>query len=166
MLHQIIEESGVEEDRETLQERVQRAFTQLTESYIKHNTSAVREIPGASAFIEHLQQIEDVALAIATGGWNSTAELKLRSIGLNPDHFALATASDAISRKEIIEIAADRSLRGTEAVRKTYFGDGLWDKKTSEALGYDFIGVGNRVEHHTTYLDYRDVMAICARLGV
>ena len=166
ILDQIIEETGVEEDRETIQERVQCEFTQLTESYIKQNANAVREIPGASAFIEHLEQIEDVALAIATGGWDSTAKLKLRTIGLNPDHFALATASDAISRKEIIKIAADRSLRGTEAVRKTYFGDGLWDKKTSEALGYDFIGVGNRVEHHTTYLDYRDVMAICARLGV
>ena len=166
ILDQIIEETGVEEDRETIQERVQTEFTRLTESYIKQNANAVREIPGASAFIKHLEQIEDVALAIATGGWESTAKLKLRAIGLNPDHFALATASDAISREEIIEIAAERSLRGTNAVRKTYFGDGLWDKRASEALGYEFIGVGNRVDHHASFLDYRNVEKICTHLGV
>ena len=166
ILDQVIEENGVEEDRKTLQLTVQREFTRLTEAYIKQNANAVREIPGASAFIEHLEQIEDVALAIATGGWESTAKLKLRAIGLNPDHFALATASDAISRTEIIEIAAERSLRGRKAARKTYFGDGLWDKRASEALGYEFIGVGNRVDHHATFLDYRNVEKICTHLGV
>ena len=166
ILDQIIEETGVEEDRETIQERVQTEFTRLTESYIKQNANAVREIPGANAFIGHLEQIEDVALAIATGGWESTAKLKLRAIGLDPHQFALATASDAISREEIIEIAADRSLRGTNAVRKTYFGDGLWDKRASEALGYEFIGVGNRVDHHASFLDYRNVEKICTHLGV
>ena len=166
ILDQIIEETGVEEDRETIQERVQTEFTRLTESYIKQNANAVREIPGASAFIKHLEQIEDVAIAIATGGWESTAKLKLRAIGLDPHQFALATASDAISREEIIEIAADRSLRGIKAARKTYFGDGLWDKRASEALGYEFIGVGNRVEHHVIFLDYRNVEEILTHLGV
>ncbi len=166
ILDQVIEENEVEEDRETIQEKVQCEFTRLTESYIEQNASAVREIPGANAFIEHLQQIEDVALAIATGGWESTAKLKLRAIGLDPHKFALATASDAISRMEIIEIVAERSLRGRKAARKTYFGDGLWDKRASEALGYEFIGVGNRVDHHATFLDYRNVEKICTHLGV
>ena len=58
ILDQIIEETGVEEDRETIQERVQTEFTRLTESYIKQNANAVREIPGASAFIEHLEQLD------------------------------------------------------------------------------------------------------------
>ncbi len=166
ILDQIIEETGVEEDRETIQKRVQVELTRLTESYIKQNANAVREIPGASAFIEHLDQIEDVAIAIATGGWESRAKLKLRAIGLDPHQFALATGSDAISREEIIEIAADRSLRGIKAARKTYFGDGLWDKRASEALGYEFIGVGDRVDHHTTFLDYRNVEEILTHLGV
>ena len=166
ILDQVIEETGVEGDRETIQERVQCEFTRLTDAYIKQNARGFKEIPGARAFIEHLEQIEDVALAIATGGWESTAKLKLRAIGLDPHQFALATASDAISRTEIIGIAAYRSLRGIKAARKTYFGDGLWDKRASEALGYEFIGVGNRVDHHATFLDYRNVEAIRTHLGV
>ncbi len=166
ILDQVIEENGVEADRETLQLTVQREFTRLTDTYIKQNARGFQEIPGARAFVEHLQKIEAVALAIATGGWDTTAKLKLRAIGLDPHQFALATASDAISRTEIIEIAADRSLRGIKAARKTYFGDGQWDKRASEALGYEFGGVGNRVDHHATFLDYRNAEAIRTHLGV
>ena len=166
ILDQVIEENGIEQDREILQVEVKREFTRLTDTCIKQNARGFKEIPGARAFVEHLQKVEAVALAIATGGWDTTAKLKLRAIGLDPRQFALATASDAISRTEIIEIAADRSLRGIKATQRTYFGDGLWDKRASEALGYEFIGVGNRVEHHTIFLDYRNVEEIRTHLGV
>jgi len=166
ILDQVIDENGLEEDRESLQVRVKREFTRLTDTYIKRNPHASIEIPGAQAFVEQLQNAAGFTVAIATGGWDTTAKLKLRAIGLEPDQFALATASDAVSRKEIIEIAADRSLRGLMADRKTYFGDGLWDKRASEELGYDFIGVGNRVEHHTVFPNYRNVEAILVQLSV
>jgi hypothetical protein len=33
-------------------------------------------------------------------------------------------------------------MQGTAFSRATYFGDGPWDRRASEQLGYDFIAVG------------------------
>lgn len=166
ILEQVLEENGIEQHHENIYSDVKREFTRLIDTFIRDNPNALREIPGAKTFIEHLQKIENIALAIATGGWDTTATLKLHEIGLDTDQYALATASDARSRTEIIKIAVDRSLEGAEPDRVTYFGDGPWDKRASEALGYDFIGIGERVDHSSQFLDYRDVDVICKLLGV
>ncbi len=166
ILDQVIAENRIEQDHRNVHSDVKREFTRLTATFIRDNPRSVREIPGAKAFIEHLQEIENIAIAIATGGWDTTATLKLRAIGLDADQYALATASDAKNRTEILKIARDRSLKGLQADRITYFGDGPWDKRASEALGYDFIGIGERVDHSSVFLDYRDADAICKCLGV
>ena len=43
---------------------------------------------GARAFIERLTSHPTVSVAVATGGWRETAEMKLRAIGLDPGSFA------------------------------------------------------------------------------
>ena len=78
----------------------------------------------------------------------------------------LATGSDATSRVAIIEIAQARALDGDTATRKTYFGDGPWDKKASQALNYDFIAIGGRVEHPVNFPDLSSHEAIYEALGI
>ena len=39
---------------------------------------------------------------------------------------------------------------------KTYFGDGIWDKKASHALGYNFVLVGVKTDHDQRIMNYND----------
>ncbi len=66
----------------------------------------------------------------------------------------------------IMQIAEQRALRGRRASRRTYFGDGTWDQKASLELGYDFIAIGEKVEHSARYPDFRRPDLILARLGL
>ncbi len=86
--------------------------------------------------------------------------------GLDPDAVPLASGTDAVSRVDIMRIAEQQALGGRRASRRTYFGDGVWDRKASLDLGYDFIAIGDRVEHHVRYPDFRCAEAILADLGL
>ena len=93
-------------------------------------------------------------VAVATGGWRETAAMKLRAIGLDPEALHLSSASDAIRRIEIMQIAEQRAMAGTRADRKFYFGNGPWDKEASLKLGWEFIGIGMNVEHSERFDDF------------
>ena len=144
---------------------VKRLFVELTSDHIARRPSAIREIPGARALVDALITIPDVCVAVATGGWHETASLKLRAIGLAVEEFALATASDSVERTKIMQLAEQRAMRGHVPVRRTYFGDGSWDKRAAAELGYRFIGVGGRVEHNLLFGDFNDRQAVLACLA-
>jgi phosphoglycolate phosphatase-like HAD superfamily hydrolase len=149
-----------------LRQRVERRFVGLVHDYCATRAGAVREIAGAKALVERLQQIPGVRLAVATGGWCDTALLKLRLIGLDPMALPLASASDAHARTAIMRLAEQRAMGGIAARNVTYFGDGPWDKRASAELAYDFIAVGTTVEHDVRFRDLRHPDAIISRLGV
>ena len=92
--------------------------------------------------------------------------MKLKAAGMDPDEPCFASGSDAFRRVEIMQIAEQRALGGRRASRRTYFGDGIWDKKASLELGYDFIAIGEKVEHPARYPDFRRSEAILAKLGM
>jgi phosphoglycolate phosphatase-like HAD superfamily hydrolase len=83
--------------------------------------------------------------ALATGGWEASARLKLELAGLAESEIVLVSASDAPSREEIVLLAVDRAaaLRGVSYERVVSVGDGTWDLRTAEALGLPFVGVGS-----------------------
>lgn len=166
ILNQIIEENNLHHSHIDIHTQVHRCFVKKTEDYISNLSGSLTEIPGAKKFIEALNFKKEVVLAIATGGWEETARMKLQAIGINPDSFSLATASDSPNRIEIMQVAEGRALNGKTAYTKTYFGDGAWDKMASKQLGYQFIGVGNRVESTFKVSDFRDLKAIICELGV
>ena len=116
--------------------------------------------------MERLLALPGVRVAVATGGWQETARLKLRLVGIDAERLAFASSSDALARTEIMRLAARRAMQGTAFSRATYFGDGPWDRRASEQLGYDFIAVGKAVAHTHAYDDLRDTDAILARLEV
>ena len=102
-----------------------------------------KAVPGAKDMLSVLMACPEAKVAMATGAWRESAELKLRLAGLPVEGIPLASNDDAESREEIMMIAEERagdSLSGTFRSR-TYIGDGIWDLEAASRLGYHFIGV-------------------------
>ena len=165
ILEEILESIPDPEKRIHLGRQVQSAFLNSTRQYIERNPRLIKEIPGAKALVETLGEFPNVGICIATGGWAETAKLKLRAIGLDPTNIPMATSSDAVKRTDIMKLAESRATKGLVA-RRTYFGDGHWDKEAAAELGYNFVAIGGRVDHHVAFPDLQDIEAILGQLRV
>ncbi|MDE0083890.1 MAG: HAD hydrolase-like protein [Gammaproteobacteria bacterium] len=165
ILNEIMDEAGGHVDRPLVTARIKEEFVRVVSDHIGRE-GQMPEIAGARAFVERLTSHPGASVAVATGGWRETAEMKLRGIGLDPGKLCLASSSDAFSRIEIMRIAAERALRGRHATRTTYFGDRPWDLRASRELGYGFVAVGDNVVWPVRYPDFRDAEAILSELGL
>jgi len=106
------------------------------------------EVAGAAAFLQYLRTRSDIAISIATGCWLSEALFKLEASGIDIDGIPVASSEDGESRVDIMTASAGMALRSTNSTsfeRVIYFGDGLWDLKAAAELGYQFIGIGQRL---------------------
>ena len=102
------------------------------------------EIDHAFSFIQILSENPEFEIGFATGGWKETAELKCNSVGFNLNDFIFKSSNDHYNRAKIIELVIEAALDKNEISEFesiTYFGDGLWDFKTTAELGINFIGV-------------------------
>jgi len=117
-------------------------------------TDEFTEIEKSLTFIKSLSNKSDFEIGFATGGWKETAELKCNSIGLNLNQFIFKSSNDHFNRAKIIELVIKDALdkNNNEKFESIlYFGDGLWDLKTTIKLGIDFIGVdykNNNILHN------------------
>jgi beta-phosphoglucomutase-like phosphatase (HAD superfamily) len=102
-----------------------------------------REIPGALGYLTYLLDRPDVQVAYATGGWRATAEHKLRSAGFPLQGIPLASANDHQDRAHIMLHALSQLDGPFDSI--TYFGDGVWDKKCTAQLGWEFVAVGPKL---------------------
>ena len=166
ILDEIVETNGLTNKRDDIHTRVRARFVEKTKHYFQDNPAAVREIPGAKSLVERLSSRRSCVVAIATGGWEETARLKLSSIGVDSDSIPLASGSDATSRVEIMTIAEKRALGDARPHTRTYFGDAIWDKLASESLGFNFVAVGNSISHSTQFSDLRAHEEILDQLGI
>jgi phosphoglycolate phosphatase-like HAD superfamily hydrolase len=110
-----------------------------------------RPLAGVEDWLQMVEDDPTVLAAIATGGWQHTARLKLELSGLDRFTLPLASSDDAIARTEIMQIAA-RQLRPFSQVNDvviSYVGDGVWDLEASRQLGWTFIGIadGTAADH-------------------
>lgn len=149
------------EDAHTIEKNVKQAFINKLKQAI--NKSAIKPVAGSPEFITHLQSIDNVIISLATGGWHESATLKLNSAGIVVSQLPIASANDHISRKEIMNIAVRRAK--AENYKCTYFGDGIWDKKACEQLGFDFVLVGNKVNHTLQVNNYTSINHILNCIG-
>ena len=118
---------------------VQTAFVAGIAAHIdRHGPFEAR--PGAKRFIHRLKGSASIELAIATGGWRRSAEMKLGTAGFDTAGIPVATADDAIERTDIMRIALDSLPGSFEEV--TYYGDAPWDREASRRLGWRFRAVG------------------------
>jgi phosphoglycolate phosphatase-like HAD superfamily hydrolase len=82
-------------------------------------------------------------VAVATGGWQASAVLKLRAIALDVDDLVFASSSDAETRVEILLLARQRArVRFGALDRVVSVGDGIWDVRAAAQLGWPFVGIG------------------------
>lgn len=166
ILNEIIDRSTTNADRSSLHSAVRHHFTDQVHDYVATRGGVIPEIPGAMQFVSNLMKHPRVRLAVATGGWRETALIKLRAIGLDPLRLPLASSSDAMSKVDIMRIAERRTLPNENAKRKTYFGDSRYDKEASRELGYDFIAIGEKVNHLPRYSNFLDMGSILDDMGL
>jgi phosphoglycolate phosphatase-like HAD superfamily hydrolase len=95
ILDQLLRDSRFDSDRAALAARVQQRFVGLVRDYLRRGPVAVREIAGAKRLVERLLALPDVRVAIATGGWEPTARLKLEYVGIDVGGAGFASSSDA-----------------------------------------------------------------------
>jgi len=160
ILNEIIDRSTPNADRSSVHSAVRRHFTDLVHDYVAARGGVIPEIPGAVKFVLRLLKHPGVRVAVATGGWKETALIKLRAIGLDPLRLPLASSSDAMSKVDIMRIAERRALPNENAQRRTYFGNSRYDKEASRELGYDFVAIGENVNHLPRYSNFLDVGSI------
>jgi phosphoglycolate phosphatase-like HAD superfamily hydrolase len=118
-------------------------FVRLLEAEFESRPDRFRAIPGASAAVDTLMAV-GWHVALATGGWEPSARLKLKAIGLDHGHIPLASASDASTRVEIVQEAIRRAAAeiGDTPRRVVCIGDAVWDVRTAAALELPFLGIG------------------------
>jgi phosphoglycolate phosphatase-like HAD superfamily hydrolase len=126
-------------------DRVCRCFHGLLEDAFRRQPESCLPVEGGPEMIRQLAARSDMAVALATGGWESTARLKLERAGYDILDIPLASSSDADSREEIMRIAERRArdkhgVPGFDTI--TYVGDGVWDARAAASLGWRFLGVG------------------------
>lgn len=127
-----------------LLERTKEIFHRKLEAGLR--AEGMGEITGARAFLAGLSRDPAYGLAVATGAWKRSAEIKLGMIGVLSMGLPLAT-SDGVDAREEITRNALRLLENKhgKAERAVYFGDGVWDLEASRNLGIGFIGIGRKI---------------------
>ncbi len=141
ILSQVLKDNSIA-PRSDLVETVVARFVNLLECHIRAS-GPFDEVPGARRLIGELQASKNHAVAIATGGWRESAELKLKTAGFDLTGVPLATSSESFDRCEIMSIALSRLGREFQSV--SYYGDGIWDRDACLALGWRFFPVGSEL---------------------
>ncbi|BDS13431.1 HAD family hydrolase [Aureispira anguillae] len=125
-------------------------FNALQES-LNNSPNYFQAIDGA---VEIMHAFSDEwAVALATGCWVESAKIKLAGGGVDIGQHPLATASDAITRQDIMLTAVERSkvLHQTNQFEHVvYIGDGMWDKSSCASLAMPFVGMDADNDNYTT----------------
>lgn len=113
----------------------------LTERIRPKIEESGNEIPGAKEFLGHLSE-KGIAFGYATGSFEKPARLKLQKAQL-PLHVPLSHASSFLDRESIVQdtIRNCEAAFGSDFSRIISIGDGIWDYKTAENLGLEFLGI-------------------------
>ena len=132
----------------------------------------IREIAGAATFVQALRD-RGWAVVFATGGLRKLSRTKLAGIGIPFVEEILVTASEHVTREELVThaIIAANKHSGFEAAEIISIGDGIWDLKTAKALNLPFLGVGIgakadelRDRGANVVPDFQDIPAVMAAL--
>jgi phosphoglycolate phosphatase-like HAD superfamily hydrolase len=147
-------------------------FVQLLRHRLPSSPNRFSAIPGAPGIRTALMH-RGWHVALATGGWAPSARLKLEAIGFDTEGVVVATASDALTRSDIVRLALQRATaQHGPFARVVSVGDGPWDVHTAAAVEWPFVGIAAGARAHvlrvcgaaTIIPDLADVSAVCAAL--
>jgi len=126
--------------------KLKQHFATLLQSQFATNPTLFAEIPGASKMFDRLRRETAWAVAIATGCWSESANLKLEAAGIHVDGVPIACADDSLSREEILQAAVSKALEryGQKSFERIVsIGDGVWDVRTALHLNFAFLGIAS-----------------------
>lgn len=138
ILAQVLEDNGIAHASDDIL-AIKSHFVRSLRKHISDH-GPFPEVSGAGNILESFHTSNEHSVAIATGGWRESAQLKLVSAGLDRFDFPLSTSDDGFDRKEIMRMALGRLGSGFQSV--TYYGDGVWDRDACSELGWQFVAVG------------------------
>ena len=160
ILRQILDDNGISPTQKHLDE-IRSQFVELLEQHVEVH-GPFREIPGARDLLQTLIASPVHSVAMATGGWRQSAELKLRSAGIHFPDIPLITSNDHYERTGIMKLAVESIGEHFESV--SYYGDGPWDRAACAELGWQFVAVGTELEGLESYIGhtpvFRDIRAM------
>ena len=139
LLRDICNDNALDAHRVALQVRTH--FGELLSNHLSAHGPCVA-IPGAMDVWKRLRVDRRVAVGVATGGWGHTARLKLASAGFDLEGVVLSSSDDSPVRAGIMGQCRSMLPR-TETT--LYIGDGEWDLAAATALGWHFLGIGERL---------------------
>lgn len=119
--------------------------------------NAIIEVAGATAFLQSLVAYSEYQIVFATGSLNRPARFKLLQAGIPAAQELIVAANQFLSREEVVNEAirtAQYFYNMPRFERIVSFGDGLWDLKTAENLGLEFVGINNPVFREQGILHY------------
>lgn len=109
------------------------------------DASLFAEVLGAGVMLAELARKQDWVIALATGCWRASAEMKLRAANIPLQQKPAGFAEDGPSRETIVSAAMQRASTHYGAKnfdRIVSVGDGVWDVKTAANLELAFVGIG------------------------
>lgn len=141
--------------------RFQNQFFSNLEAALAASPAQFMAVDGAPEFMRYCFESEQYAIAFATGGWARSAALKLRAAGIMHQNIPLSCCDGFIGRKNIVCHALEMARRhyhisAFDAV--IYFGDGVWDYKTTLELNMPFIGVDINRDEKLNRLGVRHIL--------
>jgi beta-phosphoglucomutase-like phosphatase (HAD superfamily) len=166
ILNENIDRYNIKGNRGQIQQAFKQVFTNLIKEQVTTHPENIQEVKGAARFIQYLFNQENLKVAIATGGYEETAKLKLKAAGIDINGCAFASSGDHYSRTGIMKAAEKKALIEVPLTSKVYFGDAVWDREASKSLNYKFVLVGNRTEHDIKIKDYQDKEKVLSILNL
>jgi phosphoglycolate phosphatase-like HAD superfamily hydrolase len=121
---------------------VEEAFVARISRHIEKH-GPIMAVPGAKDFVSKLVSARDCQIAYATAGWFASARIKLSSSQFPVDGIPLASCNDHIDKVAIMTHAFKQLAAPFDSI--TYYGDSEWDKLAANALGWNFVPVGEKL---------------------
>lgn len=140
IVEQACELAGRPPPGEGLRRQAAERVAALLEQALEGFPERFRPIPGARNVFGALRDA-GWEVAMGTGAWRPSAQVKLRGAEIPTAGVPLATSTEHRARTDIIREAVTRAGVAPEA-RVVYVGDGVWDGRAAGRLGYRFLGVG------------------------
>ena len=106
------------------------------------------EVPGAARAVAQLLEHPAYLVAVATGGWKESAEIKMQHVGIPSERFWVSGADDKYTREEILQEAVQTVKNSHSTLKRiVYVGDAAWDVHTTRNLAMDFVGIRHGQDH-------------------
>lgn len=125
--------------------KVKESFVRIIKARLRSEKIRLKPLRGAGEILRVLRASDRWMVALATGGWRESAEVKLGNAGLPVDGIPIFSANDSISRPGILRAAVQAMLKNEKLKRFekiVYVGDGVWDVWAARETKVAFVGVG------------------------